>query len=214
MENLLSLSFVLITIITLYTFYLGIGKNKKVLIVFLLWQSIIGILNYFQIFKNNPKIFPLFILLTILIIFRLTNKIALATINLKILTLIHFIRVSVEFILYGLFIQKKIPRIMTFEGWNYDVFIGISSLFVFLYILKRKDRIAKNVLRIWNYIGIGFLLFIVSIAILSSPLPIQQFGFNQPNVAILQFPFTYLATCVVPLVLFSHILVLKKIRSY
>lgn len=57
--------------------------------------------------------------------------------------------------------------------------------------------------------GILFLLFIVSIAILSSPLPIQQLAFDQPNIALLIFPYTFLPTCVVPIVLMSHILLLK-----
>ena len=40
-------------------------------------------------------------------------------------------------------------------------------------------------------------------------LQFQQFAFDQPNLAILQFPFSWLACCVVPLVLFSHLVCLS-----
>ena len=213
MESLLATSFVLITIITLLIFYFGIGKNKKILFSFLVWQLIIEILNYYDIFKSNPKIFPFFIIVTIVIIYKLTSKIKASEIDLKILTIIHFVRVPVEFVLYGLFLEKRIPVLMTFKGWNFDIIMGLSSVFVWLYLIRNQGHFNVIFLKFWNYTGIAFLLFIVGIGILSSPLPIQQLAFDQPNVAILEFPFTYLATCVVPLVVFSHILVLKKTKN-
>ncbi|MEM9987092.1 MAG: hypothetical protein AAF804_18515, partial [Bacteroidota bacterium] len=49
----------------------------------------------------------------------------------------------------------------------------------------------------------------VGIAILSAPLPFQQLAFEQPNVAVLRFPYVLLPGVVVPLVLLSHLLSLK-----
>jgi hypothetical protein len=57
----------------------------------------------------------------------------------------------------------------------------------------------------WNFICLGLLFNIVINAILSVPTPFQKFGFDQPNVAVLYFPFTWLPACVVPLVLLSHL---------
>jgi hypothetical protein len=42
-------------------------------------------------------------------------------------------------------------------------------------------------------------------AVLSTPSAFQKFAFNQPNVAILHFPYTLLPAFIVPLVLFSHL---------
>jgi hypothetical protein len=55
------------------------------------------------------------------------------------------------------------------------------------------------------------LFNIVLTAILSAPLPIQQLAFEQPNIAVLYFPFTFLPGFIVPIVLFSHLVVISKI---
>ncbi len=99
---------------------------------------------------------------------------------------------------------------MTFKGWNFDILIGFSALVLLVYALITNKKFNKQFFIIWNIIGIVFLLFIVALAILSSPLPIQQLAFEQPNIAVLEFPYCLLPTCVVPIVLMSHILLLRS----
>jgi hypothetical protein len=52
---------------------------------------------------------------------------------------------------------------------------------------------------------------IVTIAILSAPLPFQQMGFDQPNVGVFLFPFIWLPALIVPLVLFSHLVCIYQL---
>ncbi len=59
--------------------------------------------------------------------------------------------------------------------------------------------------------GLILIFTIVTLSILSSELPIQQFGFDQPNVAILYFPFVLLPAFVVPLVIISHLASLRQL---
>jgi len=99
---------------------------------------------------------------------------------------------------------------MTFHGWNFDMVMGISAFIILVYHLILKRKINYNFFIIWNRIGIVLLLIIVSLAILSSPLPIQQFAFEQPNIAVLEFPYCFLPTCIVPVVLMSHSLLIQK----
>jgi hypothetical protein len=103
---------------------------------------------------------------------------------------------------------------MTFKGWNFDILIGISALVILLYQLTSKRKMNRQFLIVWNIIGIVFLMFIVSLAILSSPLPIQQFAFDQPNIGLLEFPYCFLPTCIVPIVLMSHILLLNEEKKH
>lgn len=63
----------------------------------------------------------------------------------------------------------------------------------------------------WNFIGIGLLANIVINAVLSVPSPFQKFAFNQPNIAVLYFPFNWLPGVVVPLVLLSHLVVIRQL---
>jgi hypothetical protein len=63
-------------------------------------------------------------------------------------------------------------------------------------------------------ICLGLLINIVSNAILSAPFPFQQFAFDQPNIAVLYFPFIWLPCCVVPLVLLSHLAAIRQLSNY
>ena len=113
-------------------------------------------------------------------------------------------------ILFSLFIYKVVPEIMTFEGRNPDIFSGISALAIFyaIFILKRNSNRA---LLLWNFICLGLLINIVSIAILSAPFPSQKFAFDQPNIAVFYFPFTWLPCCIVPLVFLSHVASIRQL---
>lgn len=101
---------------------------------------------------------------------------------------------------------------MTFEGRNFDILSGITALVIYYFgFMKRK--LNKWVLLFWNFCCLGLLVNIVSIAILSAPFSFQRFGFDQPNIAVLHFPFIWLPCCVVPVVLFSHLAAIRQLIS-
>ena len=133
--------------------------------------------------------------------------------NSNYLIAIHTLRLPVELVLYQLYLAGKIPKIMTFHGWNLDILSGLTALIILVYPLITKKYIRPSIVFIWNSIGLVFLAIIVSLAILSAPLPIQQFGFAQPNIAVFEFPYCYLPTCIVPIVLLSHILIIKSYKQ-
>lgn len=139
------------------------------------------------------------------------QKIDVSNINQKILLAIHCLRVPVELILLGLFIQKKIPVLMTFHGWNFDIVIGLTAILFLATPFRITSKLKNKFFLVWNIFGLIFLTIIVIIAVLSSPIPIQQFGFKQPNIAVLEFPFSFLPTIVVPIVAISHLLLMKSI---
>jgi len=104
-----------------------------------------------------------------------------------------------------------IPQLMTFEGINYDILIGITAPIIgFLYL---KNKISKNFLMCWNIIGLILVLFIMIIGILSAELPFQQFGFEQPNRGLQYFPFILLPALIVPLMIYAHITDIIKLKK-
>lgn len=149
-------------------------------------------------------------LLTILLFFLFARQSLIDHLPLKILTLLHVVRIPVELVLLWLFREKLVPVQMTFEGWNFDILIGLSAPVV-VWLGFRGKKINRPLLIGWHLIGLGFLLNIVTIAVLSFPFPLQQFAFNQPNRAIIYFPFIWLPTIVVPIVLFSHLVCLRQL---
>ena len=206
------LSFALVSLLSLLLFYFGTGRNKRLVLIFIGWQVVVGSLALAGIFSNKPFTFPVVLIGTVIFSLFYLQNIDKQQLNTKTLVSIHVLRIPVELLLYGLFLEKKVPQLMTFSGWNFDILIGISALLLLLYSYFTQKQITKRFLLIWNGIGIVFLLIIVSLAILSSPLPIQQLAFEQPNIAVLAFPYCFLPSCVVPLVLLSHILLIRQAR--
>ncbi|MBL7704021.1 MAG: hypothetical protein JNM21_00610 [Taibaiella sp.] len=210
------LLFLLIVIAALALFYFGTCKNRKVLLYFLVWQVIISSLALLRVFEQKPGIFIAVIIGTILLTIVSLKNIKTAALNSRLLLSIHILRIPVELVLYQLYLQHKIPLSMTYKGVNFDIVMGISALLLPAYSLLSGKQINRGFFIAWNILGIGFLIFIVILAILSSPLPIQQFAFDQTNIAVLTFPYCLLPAVVVPLVLMAHILLLReeKRRSF
>ena len=124
------------------------------------------------------------------------------------LTYIHIVRIPVELVLYWLFLSHAVPQLMTFDGRNFDILSGLTAPLLY-YLVFIKKQVGYKWLLVWNLICLALLLNIVAIAILSAPLPFQQLSFDQPNRAILYFPFIWLPSCIVPIVFFSHLVAIR-----
>lgn len=211
--------FCLIVLITT-AFFLKATNNLRIIAItlfaWILIQSILGFSDFYLITNSIPPRFILLLLppiLCILVLF-ITEKGQrfVDSIDIKYLTLLHIIRIPVEFILYWLFVYKKVPILMTFEGRNLDIISGLTAPIIYYYGFVNV-KFGKKVLIAWNYLCLFLLLNIVFNSILSSPFPLQKFGFEQPNVAILYFPFNLLPSLIVPIVLFSHLAVIRSLSK-
>jgi hypothetical protein len=128
----------------------------------------------------------------------------------KTLTLLHILRIPVEFVLYGLAVYKAVPFLITFEGRNFDLLSGISAPFVW-YFGFIKPKLSRFVLIAWNVVCLGLLLNVVFYAVLSAPSPFQRFSLDQPNLAIQAVPFLLLPALIVPLVLLAHLVTIRQL---
>jgi hypothetical protein len=126
-------------------------------------------------------------------------------------TFLHTVRLPVELVLFGLFLSQMVPELMTFEGRNYDILMGITAPVVgWLYLTR---RLSKKGLFAWNIVGLFLVSFILINGILSAELPFQQFGFEQPNRAVSFFPYVLLPATIVPIVVWTHLSDLFKLRK-
>jgi len=184
-----------------------------------LWLTIQAVLAYKSVYNNDTNSFPPKIILTGILPTILTIIFLFATskgrqfidsLPLKHLTYLNTVRISVEIVLFWLFLNKAIPELMTFEGRNFDIFAGITAPFVAYYGLT-KQKLSRQIILIWNIVCLGLLANIVVNALLSTPTPMQKFAFDQPNIAILNFPFSWLPTFIVPIVLFGHIASIRQL---
>jgi len=182
--------FITLTGITIYVLYRASNKSQMVLIISLIWlilQGIISSQGFYLATNTIPPRFTMVILPPMVLMGMLfttaKGKIFIDQANPKWLTGLHTVRILVEIGLFNLFLHKYIPKIMTFEGHNFDILSGITAP-IMLYFGYYKNKLSKNVLLLWNFACLGLLLNIVATAILSAPFKFQQFGFDQPNIAI------------------------------
>jgi len=213
----ISIVFILITILTIALLYNATNYSKPVIITVLLWlalQGAISLTGFYTVTNVMPPRFALLLLPPIILIaimfFSKKGKQAMDGYNVKQLTLLHIVRIAVELGLYWLYLHKAIPGIMTFEGRNFDILCGLTAPLVY-YFGYVKNTLSKSVLIAWNIVCLLLLANIVVMAVLSAPLPIQQFGFNQPNIALLYVPFIWLPCGIVPVVLFAHMVALRRL---
>lgn len=125
------------------------------------------------------------------------------------LTWIHVVRLPVELSLYALALAKQVPWSMTYYGHNFDIVFGISAPLV-AFAMYSKKWMSHSVFLGWNILGIISLLIIVITAIGAAPSPLQMWDFERPNYAVLHFPFSWLPSFIVPLVLLSHLILIRK----
>ena len=211
------LIFGITVLVAIMLFYKATNYSKSFLLLLFIWlifQTIISLLGFYKVANTIPPRFGLLIIppviLTIVRFNTNKGKQFVDGLSIKTLTLFHTIRIPVEIVLYWLCIHKAVPEILTFEGRNFDIFSGLSAPFIY-YFGFVKNKLNKTILLLWNFMCLGLLFNIAFNAILSLPSAFQQFAFEQPNVAILQFPFVLLPSILVPLVLFSHLASIRQL---
>lgn len=228
-ENLpgyISITFILTTFLTVGFFLYAVKQTvfettaakiiSFLLAFWLIFQAILSLGGFYLETDTVPPrlmltgVFPAFLLIIIYFIF--ARKSFVERLLLKTLTLLHIIRIPVEIVLFWLFQEKLVPEVMTFEGRNFDILSGLTAPIV-AWLGFRNGKINRPLLIIWNLLALGLLINIVTTAILSFPFPFQQIAFEQPNRGVLYFPFIWLPTVVVPLVLFSHLISLWQLLT-
>jgi len=210
--------FLLTVILTFLLFINAVRHKPTAAIVLVVWLAVTGILSINKVFQNTSTIPPRLmiviapaILFIILLLITKSGRKFTDNIDLKKLTLVHIVRVPVEITLFMLSTHKLIPELMTFAGRNFDILSGITAPIVYFVCFKNSQLKNRKLLLVWNFICLGLLLNIVINALLSAPFPFQQFAFDQPNIAILYFPFTWLPCFIVMIVLYSHLAAIRQL---
>ena len=198
--------------------YYRASKSITVLLAIVGWtvlQSLLGLSGIYQDEQAMPPnllllgVFPALLIILSLFISK-RGKHFLDSLDLKSLTAFHTIRIPVEMALAMLFYHGVMSVYVTFEGTNFDLFSGISAPLMAWYAFQ-EDNIKYRRLMTWNVICLVLLLNVVITAALGIPSPFQQLAHDQPNIAVLHFPFNLLPTVIVPLVLLAHLAAIRQI---
>jgi hypothetical protein len=120
-------------------------------------------------------------------------------------------RIVVEFFLHELSANGLVPKMLTYEGANFDVLIGLSAPVVAW--LQATKRLAPRGAIAWNLIGIAMVANVVVRSILTTPGPTHLIDSEIANQAVTLFPYTFIPGFLAPLAVLLHVLAIRGLRS-
>jgi hypothetical protein len=179
------------------------------------WLALTGALaagGLLREFGSVPPLFPLVaasLLLTLLVAFSPAGgRLAL---GLPAAALIGFqaFRLPLELFLFQMERAGVVPAQMTFAGLNFDIFTGLAA--IPLAWLAARGRLPAWAALLWNLLGLGLLVNIVAISILSTPIPLRVFHDGPANTFIAEAPFIWLPTFLVMGALLGHLLLFRRL---
>ena len=195
-------------------------RFKKLLIIVIilgLWlitHYIISTTGFYRDLSLPPRI-PLFMivplfLFTIIFMYKNRNSDILDKLPIHIPIFFQSFRAFIEVLFYFTFTQGILPKQVTFDGYNYDVLLGISAIFMGLYAMRKNA--SKKLLIAWNITGIGIVLFAAFIFVTSFYNP-SVWGESAKFISeeFNQFPYLLLPSFLMPSAIFVHIVSITQL---
>ena len=199
--------------------YLGESAARIALAGLGSWLVYVGTLSALGVF-SNPALKPPGVLYMVIptiafvVLFAVRSKRAGAVaraLPIGLLMGAQVFRVGVELGLHQLWKQGLVPQLMTFEGGNVDIFIGLSAPLVAW--LTRSGRVSQRAGIAWNVLGLLALANIIVRSALTAPGPLNFIHSEVPNMAIGTFPYTFVAGLFAPLAVMLHVLSIRHLRT-
>lgn len=126
-------------------------------------------------------------------------------------------RIVVEIQLHFLAMTPLFPKMMTWEGANFDIVTGVLALPIALWVSRLEKsgarETAARAIVFFNVVGLVLLFNVAGRGLLSFPTEFQAIHVDPPPVAVGTFPFIWLPSFVVPFALLLHLLSLRKLAS-
>jgi len=199
--------------------YLNGRSAFRVLAGLSAWFIYAGLMGYFGVLKTTAMRPPgtafllvpvLFFLFLFIVRFSANARIIFAF-PLWIILGAQCFRVGVELFLHQLWIGGLVPKMLTFEGANVDIYIGASAPVIAW--LSTRGRLGLKLALAWNVLGLLALTNVVTRAVLTAPGPFNLVHTEVPNRMFGTFPFQFIPAFFVPLAVALHVLAIRAIGS-
>jgi hypothetical protein len=119
-------------------------------------------------------------------------------------------RLPLELVLHAWWKEGVLPIQMTFAGQNLDIVSGVSALG--LGIWAAVGRVPRSIVLSFNLLGLGLLINVMTIAILSAPTPVRVYMNDPPVLLPFNFPYAWIIPWCVGGALFGHLLVFRWLQ--
>lgn len=122
---------------------------------------------------------------------------------------LQYLRIPVAGMLYILATWKQTPWEITFYGMNFDIAFGFLALLCAPIFPKKKSKY-KLAFSIFNIVGMISIFWQYILILGSVPSDSQWLGLTQPNYAATHFPYGWIVTVILPLILSSNVALLVQ----
>ena len=195
--------------------YLPRPRAVLVTAVLLPWLTYVGLMSYFGVLRN-PSLRPpgiVYILLPVFlyIAFGLLRSRTPILVPVFLLLSVQVFRVGVELFLHQLWRDGVVPKMLTFEGANFDILVGLSAPLI-AWISTRGRRGLQLALG-WSWLGLLILANTAARFILTTPGPLHLLHTEIPNLAPGTFPYAFIPGFFAPLAVILHILAIRALGS-
>lgn len=198
------------------------GQTKKKVILiggFTLWHLYTYLIASNKLLYNfdfPPRfalllILPLF-LFTGIFIYKSRNKAWIKVIPTTWLTFYQSFRILVESLFVLTVAAGILHKEVSVEGYNYDLFFGISALLIGSLFVTKK--LSLRLLKLWNYLGLAVISVIIILFMTTIYTP-QLFGFTSTPapLAFTLYPYVLVAGYLMPSAVFIHTLAITQINK-
>lgn len=183
-----------------------------------LWLTILAVLAWTGFFRNfaarPPRLLlvvlpPLLAILVLL--FSRKVRLLLLAIPPSWLLYAQSFRILMELFLWLGYRGDYVPVLMTFEGLNYDIIVGLTAPMAGLVFFGR-NRYHRLQAVLWNVFGVALLLNIIAVSLMCLPEEsvLHVFDVQPPNRFVADFPFIWIPGFIVPCALLLHLFSLKQ----
>lgn len=119
-------------------------------------------------------------------------------------------RIIVEIAIHEAYLKGLAPQQMTWSGRNLDIITGLLAL-ILIPVLRANP--SKKLAWMFNIIGIGLLVNVLTVAVLSMPTPMRVFMNEPSNVWVTAFPYIFLPAGAVVAALVGHLMLTRKLLT-
>ena len=187
------------------------SSSKKVLnlIIIMIWCGGLALIGLSGLLDSKNSIAPWVVFFTPIVLLSVATIIPGARnymrgIKDEQLHHLHLWRVPFAFVLLWFYQAQITPLGLTFEGYNYDIIIGLTAPVIGSLAFSQK-MLTKEIVLGWNGLGIVFLL-------ISTGLIFMELTINQKALLLFNdLPYFAIFGFLLPLSLFSHVLSIYRI---
>ena len=119
-------------------------------------------------------------------------------------------RFPLELAMHRAYTEGLMPIQMSYSGQNFDIVTGLTAIVLGVALVVTK--VPAWVVAAWNLLGLGLLINILAVAMLSTPV-FAYFGPDRLNVFVMRMPYTLLPAVMVLAAWAGHLIVFRALKE-